>query len=238
MRDHPLQESERANRWRVTDPRIQALADDARQMLQQYRLENYSRLSLTRVPGAEHLNSRTRDLYEALALPINDAKVREFLAAQFQLQQTFNREPLSPVQAAVLHTLDWYIHTNATDATCANSDLTGAVNLKLKYDRELFHASPHEVGHVLTSFGLTERKRTNTGWVLLLSRDTQARIHTLLRRYAVEIDTSANREDCSLCPDVKNPSSGASGSTAEPQKTVPPGGPKFGQREHGELWCT
>jgi hypothetical protein len=214
---------------------MQALPDDARQMLQQYRLENYNRLSLARVPGAEQLNSRTRDLYEALALPIDDANIRGFLAMQFQQQQNFNREPSSPVQAAVLQTLDLYIHACGADATCGNSNLTDAVNLRLEYDRERFHASPHQVGHVLTSFGLTERKRTKTGWVLLLSRDTRARIHTLLRRYAIEIDTSVNREGCCLCSDLKNPLSGANESTAEPQKTVPPGGPQIGEREHGEL---
>jgi hypothetical protein len=187
------------------------------------------------VPGAEQLNSRTRDLYEALALPIDDVNIRGFLAMQFQQQQNFNREPLSPVQAAVLQTLDSYIHAYGADATCRTSNLTDAVNLRLKYDRELLHASPHQVGHVLTSFGLTERKRTNTGWVLLLSRDTRARIHTLLRRYALEIDTSVNREGCSLCSDLKNLPSGASESTAEPQKSVPPGGPKIEGREHGEL---
>ena len=99
----------------------------------------------------------------------------------------------------------------------------------------VFDASPDQVGHVLTSFGLTERKRTNAGWVLLLSRDTRARIHTPLRRYAIEIDTSVNREGCSLCSDLKNPPSGASESTAEQQKTVPPGGLKVGGREHREL---
>lgn len=86
----------------------------------------------------------------------------------------------------------------------------------------------HQVGHILTSFGLTERKRTNTRWVLLLSRDTRARIHTLLRRYALEVNTSVNREGCNLCSDLKNPPSGASESAAEPQKTI-------GGREHGEL---
>ena len=89
------------------------------------------------------------------------------------------------MQAAVLHTLDWHIHKCGADTTCPNSDLTDAVNLRLKYDHELFHTSPHQVGHVLTSFGLTERKRTNAGWVLLLSQDTRKRIHTLLRRYAL-----------------------------------------------------
>jgi hypothetical protein len=231
----PLQETQRSNLLRLTDPKVQVDADNVRQMLQQYRLENYNRLSLARVPGDECLNSRTRDLYEALALPIADANIRGFLAMQFQQQQDFNREPLSPVQAAVLQTLDSYIHAYATDATCGNSNLTDAVNLRLKYDRELFHASPHQVGYVLTSFGLTQRKRTNTGWVLLLSRDTRERIHTLLRRYALEIDSSVNREGCTLCSDLKNPPSGANESTAEPQKTVPPGGLKFGGREHGEL---
>ena len=66
---------------------------------------------------------------------------------------------------------------------------------------EITRANPHQVGHVLTSFGLTERKRTNTGWVLLLSRDTRKRIHTLLRRYAVETDSTVNREGCSLSTD-------------------------------------
>ena len=48
----------------------------------------------------------------------------------------------------------------------------------------------NEVVHVLTSFGLTERKRTNAGWVLLLGRDIRGRIHTLLRRYALEMETN------------------------------------------------
>ena len=142
----PLQESERKDLLRVTDPKIQAFADHIRQMLQQYRLEKFNRLSLARVPGDECLNSRSRDLYEALALPIDDANIREFLAAQFQQQQNFNREPLSPVQAAVLQTLDWHIHTYGADATCANRDLTDAVNLQLEYDHETFNANPHQVG--------------------------------------------------------------------------------------------
>jgi hypothetical protein len=57
---------------------------------------------------------------------------------QFQQQQNFNREPLSPVQAAVLQTLDSYIHAYGTDATCGNSNLTDAVNLRLEYDRGRF----------------------------------------------------------------------------------------------------
>ena len=113
--------------------------------------------------------------------------------------------------------------------------MTDAVNLQLKYDHELFHASPHQVGHVLTSFGLTERKRTNTGWVLLISRDSRKRIHTLLRRYAVETDSSVNREGCSLCSDLKNPPSDSSKSPTESQKTAQSNEPNIGGSELGEL---
>ncbi len=81
----------------------------------------------------------------------------------------------------------------------------------------------------------TIRKWTNAGWVLLLSRDTRARIHTLFRRYAVEIDSSVNREGCSLCSHLKNPPSDASKSDVESEKTAQSGGPKIEGREHGEL---
>lgn len=206
----PLQETDRRNLLRPTDPRMLVRADYVRQMLQQYRFENFNQLSLARVPGDEFLNSRSRDLYEALALPIADPDTREFLAYQFQLQQNFNREPLPPVHLALLRALALYIHENLTDATWSNMALTGVVNLELKYDREYFHASPHQIGHVLTSFGLTERKRTNLGWVLLLSRDTRERIHKLIRRYGVEIDDSVNREGCDFCMGRKYPPAGAS----------------------------
>ena len=56
-----------------------------------------------------------------------------------------------------------------------------------------------------------------------------------IRSDAQEIDTSVNRQGCTLCSDLKIPPSGTIESTAEPQKTVPPGGPQIGEREHGEL---
>lgn len=231
----PLQESDRTDLLRVTDPKILVLADNLRQMLQQYRLENFNRLSLAPVPGDELLNSRSRDLYESQALPINDARLRGFLALQFQEQQNLNREPLSPVQAAVLQALDWHVHANHINATLANSVLTGVVNLKLAFNHELFRASPHQVGHTLTSFGLTERKRTNTGWILLLSRDTLERIHTLLRHFPAERDHSVNRDGCSLCTDPKNPQSGANEPCAEPQKSPSSDEPIDAEGELGEL---
>jgi hypothetical protein len=215
----PLQETDRTNLLRPTDPKVLAHADDVRQMLQQYRFEKFNGLSLARVPGDERLNSRGRDLYEALALPIGDANIREFLAVQFQLQQNFNREPLSPTQIALLQALDSYIHENPAGANCANSNLTVAVNLNLENDRELFRVSPHQVGRDLTSLGLTDRKRTNSGWVLRLSRDTRDRIHGLIRRNGVEINSSVNRENCDFCMGRKNPPHNPSEPSPGPQTT-------------------
>ena len=230
----PLQESDRSDLLRVTDPTIQALADTVRQMLQQYRLENFNRLSLAPVPGDERLNSRARDLYESLALTIDDANIREILALQFQEQQDLNREPLSPVQAAVVQALDWYIHENLADGTCFISELTYAVAVKLTRDGELLRTTPHQVGHILTSFGLIERKRTNAGCVLLLSRQTRKLIHTLIRRYATELDLSLNRDGCVLCMSPENPPA-ASGSPEGPQQEPAADGAKDGEGEHREL---
>jgi hypothetical protein len=230
----PLQESDRRDLLRVTDPMIQALAGTARQMLQQYRLENFNRLSLAPVPGDERLNSRARDLYESLALTIDDANIREILALQFQEQQDLNREPLSPVQAAVLQALDWYIHEHPNCETCAISALTQAVALQLNHNGERFHTSPHQVGHILTSFGLTERKRTNTGWILLLTRQARKLIHTLPHRNAVQLDLSLNRDGCVLCTNPENQPV-ASESRTGPREEPVSDGVVYDDGEHREL---
>jgi hypothetical protein len=231
----PMQETERRDLLRPTHPKVLAHADDARQMLQQYRLENFNRLGLMPVPGDEFLNSRSRDLFEALALPMPDSNIREFLAVQIRQQQAFNREPLSPVVKAVLQGLELYIHENIADPSFSNSDLTAAVNLHLASDRELFRATPHRVGHVLTSLGLTDRKRTNTGWVLHLSRDTRDRIHKLVRRYGIELDNSVNRESCDFCMGRGTPSARTSDLLPQTQNAPLPGGPEGEQSELGEL---
>jgi hypothetical protein len=229
------QETDQTDLRRVTDPQVQAHADDLRQMLQQYRFENFNRLTLPRVPGDEHLHSRIRDLYEALALPIGDPITRKALAGEFQLQQNINRESLSPIQVALLQGLDEYIHENSTDPTCANRDLTEAVNVKLEYSGETLRASPRQTGHALTLFGLTRRQRTNTGWVLLLTRDTRERIHRLIRRYAVEIGNSENRDGCDFCTGRKPPASAETKPIPDPHNPPPPDAPEGESGEHREL---
>jgi hypothetical protein len=195
----PLQESDRTDLRRPTDPKILEHADLVRQMLQQYRLENLNCLSLAPVAEDKPLNSRSRDLYESLALPINDANIRKFLAMQLEDQQDFNREPLSPAQSAVLRALDEHIHENAAAAIYSNKNLTHVVNLDLEANHELLRTSPHEVGRILTTFGLTDRKRTNSGYVLHLTRDMRKKIHGLIRHYRVAIYHCPNRDRCEFC---------------------------------------
>lgn len=229
----PLQETDQTGLRRVTDPQVQAHADDLRQMLQQYRFDNFNRLTVPRVPGDEHLHSRNRDLYEALALPIGDPVAREALAWEFQLQQNINREPLSPLQVALLQALDAHIHENPTNATCANKSLTDSVNIKFECGREILRASPHQIGRVLTSLGLTSRKRTKSGWVLMLTRDTRESVHRLIRHYAVEIDNSEDRDECDFCMGKKPAPSAENERIPGPDN--PQDAPEGESGEHGEL---
>jgi hypothetical protein len=231
----PLQETDRTNLRRPTDPRILAHADEVRQMLQQYRLENLHGLRLGPIPGDELLDSRSRDIYESLALPIDDASIRNFLVMQLQGQQEINREPLSPVQIALLNALDAYVHAHPTDATCSNNSLTQVANLNLGASHELSRATPHEVGRVLTTFGLTERKRTNAGYVLYIGRDVRKKIHELVRHYQVEINDSVNRECCEFCPGRKTPPNGANRSNPSARTTPSSDGQEGKQSEHREL---
>jgi hypothetical protein len=229
------QETDKTDLRRVTDPQVQAYADDLRQMLQQYRLENFNRLTLPRVPGDEHLRSRNRDLYEALALPTEDPIARAALASEFQLQQNINREPLSPLQVALLRALDAHIHENPTNAMCANKGLTDLVNLEFEYRREILRANPHEIGRVLTSLSLTSRKRTNTGWILLLTRDTRERIHRLIRHYAVEVDRSENCDDCDFCTGPTSPPSAGNEQVTGSHNPPPPDAQQGEGSERSEL---
>jgi hypothetical protein len=153
------------------DPIVQAAADDIRQMLQQYRFEKFHRLSPV-VCGDVQLHSRNRGLYEALALPFADRSVRKFLGEYFESQQNCIRESLSSVQVNVLQILDSCIHQGPYGFTLAHTELTRVVNLRFELAGESSHTSPHQLGRVLTSFGLIDRKRTNTGYVLMFGRET------------------------------------------------------------------
>jgi len=218
----PMRETNRTNLAKLTDPKILATADVLRQQLLRYRLENYHSLGLPKVAGDERLYSRSRDLYQALALPLrNHPKWCEYLVRLFETQQEINREPLSPASAAVLRVLYEFIHVPLQDGKCAQKELTLRVNLTLESLQENFRLNAHEVGRALTSLGFTNRKRTNAGFVLWLDRETRRRIHGLAHAYAIDQESQFQEDafgrTCDLCKNFggSNPTSaetkGASG---------------------------
>jgi len=200
----PMQETNRTNLAKPTDKKMLNIADVLRQQLLHYRLENYHSLRLPKVEGDERLHSRTRDLYQALALPFgNYADLCEYLVRLFETQQEINREPLSPASAAVLRVLYEFIHSNPQNGKCAQKELTFGVNLSLESMQETFRLNAHEVGRALTSLGFTNRKRTNAGFILWLDLETRKRIHNLAYAYAIDQENRFQEEGfvdgCELC---------------------------------------
>jgi hypothetical protein len=182
-----MQETSRTNLAKPTDKKILCIADILQQQLLQYRLEKYGSLSLPKANGGERLHSRTRDLYQALALPLGkNADLCRALVDLFEIQQDLNRESLSPAAGAVLEYLFEWIHVHSGEGKCAQKALTVGVNLRLELLRETFRLNAHEVGRALTSLGFTNRKRTNAGFILWVDLDTRRRIYKLADSYGTD----------------------------------------------------
>jgi hypothetical protein len=210
----PMQETSRRDLAKPTDQKVLDSADLLRMELLQYRLENYHSLRLPKVEGDERLYSRMRDLYQAVALPFGgDEYLCKVLVSIFATQQEMNREPLSPVSAAVLRILYEYIHSHPKDGKCIQKELTVRINLNLEWFQENFRLNAHGVGRVLTSLGFNNRKRTNAGFILWLDLRTRQRIHKLARDHGIDQESRFRGEgfgnDCDLCKDLgaSNPAS-------------------------------
>jgi hypothetical protein len=203
-----MQETARTDLAKPSDKKILDYADVLQKQLLQYRLENYKSLRLPKMKGDERLHSRTRDLYQALALPLgSNADMCECLVQLFETQQEINREPLSPPTAAVLRLFYEYIHSHPKDGKCAQQELTEAVNLNLEGLQETFRLNPHEVGRALTSLGLTNRKRTNAGFIVYLDLWTRKRIHKLAHDHGIDQDAAFSGgtfgKDCDVCKNTQ-----------------------------------
>jgi hypothetical protein len=208
----PMQETTRTNLVKPTDKKILDSADRLCRALLQLRLQNYHSLCSPKIEGDERLHSRTRDLYQALALALaGDAELCGFLVDAFKIQQDINREPLSPGCAAVLRFLYEWIHLHIKEGKFAQKELTVGVNFNLESLKENFRLNAHEVGRALTSLGFTNRKRTNAGFILWLDRGTRKRIHDLAHTYAIDQGTEFQEESfrngCELCNRDSNPAS-------------------------------
>lgn len=198
----PMQETSRADLLRTADPEIVAEADKLQGRLLLYRFQKYHTLKLPRIPGDERLRSRDRDLYEALALPISeDPKSCARLLECLEHQQDLNREPLPSSQMAVLESLFKQIHVQPDQEAHALRHLKNEINLNLAASRERFRLNEKAVSGVLKTFGFLNRKRTNSGWVVLIDRAARKRAHELLSLYGLDAPSAylPSQGACELC---------------------------------------
>lgn len=212
----PLRETRRTDLIRTTNPDILHAAEELQMQFLQFRFEKFNALKLPQIPGDDVFHSRIRDLYQALLLPIGEfAEACIYLFKLFETQQKLNREPLSACQAAVLQTLFIGMHQVSGKGTMLVNELTPGVNSVLRAAGEGFRISPRKIGAVLTSLGLTDRQRTNTGWRLMLDRKTQKHIHELIAAYGVDNKIgqveAESKKQCDFCegtiePEVKTES--------------------------------
>ena len=205
----PMQETWRANLEKPLNSKIVEAADILQIDLLMYRLKNYRKLSLPKILGDERLHSRTRDLYEALALSVcGDSKLCTRLLECFERQQDLNREPLSPGRTAVLEALFERIHKYREEGSCLIGELTKDVNRALAQAGEHRRLNPREVGGVLTTFGFLNRRRTSKGWMMWLGRSVEKRIHFLMTVYGIRcsadvLPSPELSNSCEFCRDVQ-----------------------------------
>lgn len=160
----PMNETDRTDLARPSDPEIVGAADGIQKQLLWYRLEKLNVLGCAQTSGGQELPARAGDLYEALALALNgDTHYRNWLLGCCKEQQAANREPLPPEQAAILQTLYRVIHIPLNMQIYSVAELTLMINADLKEAGVRLSLSPRGVGAALSGLGITNRRRTNQG---------------------------------------------------------------------------
>jgi hypothetical protein len=177
----PMSETDRTNFKPVSDPKVEALADDLQRKFLQYRLEMFNAAPCMEDCG---LHSRSRDLYLALTHAIGGEKqLCASIAQSLKQQDQFTREALSRSQVAVLAVLMLIAHW-PEDSTILIGELTDFANRFIS--KKLPQLTAHAVGRILGSFGMQSTKRTNRGWVLVFDDDSKRNVHKLIKRYGIE----------------------------------------------------
>jgi len=199
----PMSENKSISLVRTDDPKVQQMATDLQAQLLRFRLENYKTVKPAAVAGDEVLRPRTRDLLRTLSAGhAQDTERCQGLLKFFQSGEAVPLEPLSPEHNAVLRALFAMIHPGDFSLLWI-SHLTDKVNCFLEQSGERLRLLPRKVGAVLTSFGFTNRPRTNSGYALYLSQQDAEKLHQLAACYGIDgfkdRFLSMSPEDCSLC---------------------------------------
>jgi hypothetical protein len=187
-----------------------------------------------KVPADVQLSSRALDLYCALALPFGaDQEFCKALALLTAGQRQFQSRWLSATQASAVRVLYSTIHVDPAAPGYRLSGLTTEMKADLASRGEPSRLNERKVGDILTSLGLANRSRTNTGYVLWVERSDRVRIHEMARDY--DVDGTGPNQNCDICKET---------STAPPAIGTPPGvaaeiqarpdEPKHEHRERGE----
>ena len=200
----PMSESKSTALVRNDEPAVQQQAANLQAQLLRFRFENYKTVRPVPVPGDEALRPRTRDLLRVLSAAHADVSRSERLLRFVESGQGVEPEPLSPEQNAVVRAMFSAVHIREDFSCIWISDLTQRVNIFLELAGEQLRIQPRKVGAVVTSLGFSSRTRTNSGWVISLSRKDAERLHELAVCYGIDgirdtFPQGISPEECSQC---------------------------------------
>lgn len=194
----PMHRTSRSDLISPDSAQVLKVAKTLRRRLLQFRFENYCSLGVPKVPTDVHLSSRALDLYRALALPIAKNQILcRVLALSISCQRQVQSRLLSAIQASAVRVLSLLIHVDPSAVGFTLSGLTAGMRKDLASRGEPSQLNERKVGDILTFLGLTNRNRTNTGYVLYLQRCDRVRIHEMARDY--ELDDTGQNENCDIC---------------------------------------
>jgi hypothetical protein len=213
----PMKCSSPRHRLSPSDPEVLIAAARVQKELLQFRLSNYATVRVRPIAGDDQLQPRARDLLRCLAAPFEGQPVvtGAFLEAM-QHQHTLH-DMLKPEQSATIGVLFDIMHELGERDDEGKwqfrfSYLQNKVNDRLKDQGEATIQSGKQMGGVLTSFGVTDRKKTNRGTELILRRATWEQVHELQRMHKVATQTTQEQMD--KCPHCK----GKGGNSISPSK--------------------
>jgi hypothetical protein len=199
----PMFESKSTALARADEPKVQQMAAQLQAQLLRFRFENYKSVESAPVPGDASLRPRTRDLLRALTAAHADVQRSQGLLRFLESGQGIQQEPLDPEHNALLRALFSMVHLREDFHSIWISDLTQQVNICLELEGEKLRLQPRKVGAVLTSLGFSSRTRTNSGWVLSLTRRDAEKLHQLAASYGVDRAGRSFRrispDRCPLC---------------------------------------
>lgn len=196
----PMQRTRRTDLRSPDDRQVIEVAASARKRLLQFRFEHFNNLAVPKTPDKVQLSSRPLDLYRALALPVaEDQEFCDVLAGLMAAQRSFQSPLLPPAQASAVRILFKAIHQFPQEGGVRLSALTAAMKGDLASLGEPSLVNERKVGDLLTALGLTNRTRTNLGYVLWLSRADRIRIHSLARDHELDCGLAQLFQSCDLC---------------------------------------